>query len=108
MSKIFGLTVALLAGLPLSGCVGYPPSHEAFVAQQASVIGSSIHSLRGMHSTPPLSTKQLPNGNMEDQWKAGYGNRDRCHSFYEYDPQTSIITGWRFEGSKEDCISVAP
>jgi len=72
------------------------------------MVGNSIHVLRGMYSSPPLSIKQLPNGNMEEERIAGYGNRDRCREFYEYDPRTSIIVGWRFEGSKADCISVAP
>jgi len=106
MIKTFGLTCAVLLGLSLSGCLAHPASHETFVNQGTYWVGKTIYALRN-NSWPSQAIKQLPNGNMEEEWISGYVT-NRCREFYEYDPRTSIIVGWRFEGSKADCISVAP
>jgi len=103
MIKTFRLTCAVLVSLYLSACIGRPASHETFVNQSTYWVGKSIDRLH-RNSGPSSGVHQLSNGDFEEEWIRG----TKCREFYEYNPRTSIIVGWRFEGSKADCISVAP
>jgi hypothetical protein len=103
MNRLDLWVTAMLAVLPLSGClVGHPASHETFVNQSTYWVGKPIQNRRN-NSGPSLGVKPLPNGNMEEEWIW-----ETCRKYYEYDPKTSIIVGWRFVGSTTECISVAP
>ena len=97
------LVTAMLIALTLSGCVGHPANHETFVNQSTYWVGKSIQDRR-RNSGHSLGVKQLPSGNMEEEWVWG----SKCRKFFEYDPKTNIIVSWRFEGSTTECISVAP
>jgi hypothetical protein len=104
MSRHYLWAIVMLATIALSGClVGHPASHEIFVSQSTYWVGKPIQNRRD-RSGPSLGVRTLPNGHMEEEWVRGH----KCRSFYEYDPKTNIIVGWRFEGSTADCISVAP
>jgi hypothetical protein len=46
-----------------------------------------------------FNSKTLFNGNIENQ----YRYRGTCRYFFEVDPKTRKIVGWRFEGSERDC-----
>jgi hypothetical protein len=39
------------------------------------------------------------NGNIENEYRF----RGTCRYFYEIEPKTGRIVGWRFEGSERDC-----
>jgi hypothetical protein len=103
MKRILSFTVTMLVSFCFYGCMGYPASHKTFANQSTYWVGKSIQNLR-RSSGPSLGTKDLVNGHIEEGWVRGY----RCREFFEYDPQTNMIIGWRFEGSTTDCISVAP
>jgi hypothetical protein len=47
----------------------------------------------------PLSNTKLPNGNLEDEYDASLRGK-RCRYFYEYEPQSGVIVGFRFEESE--------
>jgi hypothetical protein len=49
-------------------------------------------------------TKFLPNGNVEEEFKIG--RRHQCRVFFEIDKTANKITGWRYEGTKQDCVIV--
>jgi len=106
MSKIkrFGLGAGLI--LALSSCSNLfgPDPHENFKNKKASNIGCSIDKPRspGVILRKLLSSRMLPNGNIENE----YHEWRSCRYFFEYDPETRIIVGWRFEGSEEDCATV--
>lgn len=47
----------------------------------------------------------LPSGNRENQYDYHLFKRPGiCKVFIEYNPQTNIIIGWRFDGKETDCI----
>ncbi len=49
-----------------------------------------------------IKTTTLPNGNIENEYK-WYG-KGGCRSFYEYEPNSGLIVGFRFEEDKKyDC-----
>ena len=79
--------------------------HENFKEHMESNIGSSIDKPQEPGVAIPkylLNSTALPNGNIEN----GYQYRGTCRYFFEFDPNTRIILGWRFEGSKTDCAIV--
>lgn len=47
----------------------------------------------------PLSTKTLPNGNMEDEYEFRRAP-NRCLYFYEYEVDTGRIVGFRYEETR--------
>ena len=86
----------------LAGCVSSVTPHENFVAHGNHNIGSTIDRPRDVGSTNPdylLTSRTLPNGNVENT----YRGRGTCRSFYEFDPRTRIILGFRWEGTEQDC-----
>ena len=101
MNRLCFWLAAMVTVSMLTACWGYPASHETFVNQSNYWVGKSIQSLR-RSSPPSRGIRELSNGNMEEEW--GY----KCPKFYEYDPKTNTIIGWRFVGLSEECISVAP
>jgi hypothetical protein len=51
-----------------------------------------------------LSVRQLPNGNIEEEYPEGRGYG--CPVFFEIEKQSRIIVGWRAHGKPEDCVRV--
>lgn len=51
------------------------------------------------NSDKPLSRKKLPNGNLEDGYQYGLVV-GRCLYFYEYEPESGRIVGFRYEESQ--------
>ncbi|MEE9494858.1 MAG: hypothetical protein V3W04_16000 [Gammaproteobacteria bacterium] len=79
--------------------------HENFVSIMSSQIGKSVdapNSYTGAYRKYRVSETRLENGNIEEEYKRG----KRCRHFFEIDNKSSIIVGWRFEGSEKDCAIV--
>jgi hypothetical protein len=57
---------------------------------------------------PSLSrgSRKLPNGNLEEEWRAGF--RDDCPVFFEVDPETRKVLAWRLGLPDDDCILADP
>ena len=53
-----------------------------------------------------ISSRILPNGNMEKKYKTlrGWRHNRVCIQIYEIDPKTDIIVDVGFEGSEADCV----
>ena len=89
----------------LAGCVGvyYPGAcHDNFKTLHQASVGQSIENpnnwffrYRAYYS----EYQTLPNGHVEYVTK----RRGSCRGFYEIDPKSETVVGWRFEGSTEDC-----
>jgi len=62
------------------------------------------------HQFPPdkdlISTRELPNGNVEKKYLEGFGLQRPCIHVYEIDPKTDVIVRADFEGRDEDCVAV--
>lgn len=87
----------------LLSCTTITP-HENFKEHMADSVGRSLDTANWSRSnTKPVASREMPNGNIENE----YQFRGTCKYFFEFDPQTRIIAGWRFTGSEEDC-TVAP
>lgn len=50
-----------------------------------------------------IGAKVLPNGNTEEQYRAGRGS---CRVYFEVAKTTRKIVGWRYEGTQDDCAIV--
>jgi len=108
MSKIkrFGLGAGLI--LALSSCANLfgPTPHENFQNHMMLAVGVRLDNPYTWADPNRLvSESQLLNGNIENEYiLMSVGPQANCRYFYEYDPETRIIVGWRFEGSEEDCV----
>jgi hypothetical protein len=103
--------VTCMAGL-LSGCytltgldMSFEGRHKMWVEHMASQIGKiNMHDCRlwiclDRKEKLFLGDRPLPNGNLE----AGFGlyyPEPKCRYYYEYEPKTGVIVGFRFEESE--------
>jgi hypothetical protein len=91
----------------VAACEAVDP-HRNFKDMMQLEVGRSIHDVHAFRNRYPetrTGTKLLPNGNKEEEFKAG--RRHRCRVFFEIEPSAGKIVGWRYEGSQRDCsISV--
>ena len=49
-----------------------------------------------------VDSKPVANGHREDKYLAGY--QGKCALFFEVDPATGIVTGWRADAGDRDCV----
>lgn len=94
------VAVALML-LLLPSCSSVTP-HENFKAHMSHNVGMRIDESRGDNWAIQkylVNTVWHSNGNVENE----YEFRGTCRYFFEFDPKTRIIVGWRFEGSEHDC-----
>lgn len=99
VSNVMAAVMLMLLSLP--SCSWVTP-HENFKAHMSHNVGMRIDDFRGDNWAIPkylVNTIQLPNGNAENE----YEFRGTCSYFFEYDPKTNVIVGWRFEGNERDC-----
>lgn len=97
----------LLIAVPASvvACISTVTPHDNFVSLMNHNFGSSLDAPRVSGSTHPkylITTRSLPDGQAENE----YRGRGTCKKFFQFDPKTRIITGFRFEGSDSDCAIV--
>lgn len=48
-----------------------------------------------------VSSRELPNGNVEEQFRGGRG--PTCRVFFEINEREKRIVSWRYEGTEFDC-----
>jgi hypothetical protein len=102
----------LLAGFALltviaAGCAT-GRAHENFKAHMDAEVGKSAndrYAFRNHYPEWKVSDQQLPNGNIEEKFRAGRGTT--CYVFFEINRTSQRIIGWRYEGTQEDC-SILP
>lgn len=100
------MKVALFGGISMfmvSSCSALSP-HENFKGHMSGNVGKKIGGPSTLWVKPDryIGAKQLPNGNTENEYKL----RGTCRYFFEFEPETHIIVGWRFAGSEQDCAIV--
>jgi hypothetical protein len=104
MQSIGSMVLAGFLMLPsLLSCVASVTPHENFKSLMSHNVGSALDNPNVVGSTNPaylMESKLLPNGNIENK----YRGRDTCRIFFEFNPKTRIIVGWRYEGSDRDCV----
>lgn len=95
----------LAASLSACGSMLGPPvneGHERFEAQMRAKIGMFYDdpaSFTGINTKGFVSSNILLNGHMEN----GYKHRGSCIYYFEIDPESRKIVGWRYEGTENDC-----
>lgn len=97
----------ILIVVVFAGCSSMTP-HENFKAQLHAKIGKKWNELPSYQFPSEeylISSKELPNGNVEKKYKLvwGFGKQRTCIHIYEIDPKTNIIVNASFEGSETDC-----
>lgn len=93
------MVAVILMFLSLPSCSSVTP-HENFKDHMSHTVGKRINDPRTWARPDRyIGSKVLQNGNTENE----YQFHGSCHYFFEYDPETRIIVGWRFEGSERDC-----
>ena len=86
----------------VSSC-NLPDPHENYWGLMNANVGSKIDKPFAAGSANPnflMESRRLPNGNIENKYKYIRS----CRTFFEFDPKTRIIVGWRFEGKTSDCV----
>ena len=106
-NHIISAALAVLGSSLLSSCVG-PTAHQNFVNIMEGNVGRSAYDpyvYRVRNRNLRVGTKQLSNGNIEEEFKGGRGLT--CRVFFEVNEKAEKIAGWRYEGTDEDC-GIAP
>ena len=106
--KIFTMSFALLF---LTGCYNV---HQIWVDQSKAMLGKNIALHKKFHENPRLSSYVreevlLPNGNIEAGYDDGFmpkrNGKYPCRYYYEYEPKSGLIVGFRFEEDfKHACV----
>ena len=92
--------VASLLALALLSCA-LPPNHETFVSHRNHEVGLKMEDVRSSTSIKSYADSRfLSNGNVE----YGFKYRRTCRVYYEVNPETRIIVGWRWEGLRQHCV----
>lgn len=78
-----------------------PPTHERFVRHRNDEVGIKLENLYPSTSVKHyIAGRILPNGNIE----YGFKHSRTCRIYYQVDPETRVIVGWRWEGLREHCV----
>ena len=95
--------VALLLGGNLQGC-GSVTAHQNFLKTMEIDVGRSSldpYVFRNRAQSLFVDATRLPNGNIEERFRAGRG--PTCRVFFEIDEAAEKIVRWRYEGTEADC-----
>lgn len=99
------ITLVLYSISIISCAIGANWPHENFKAIYSGKIGESIDNpelLAGGYPKKKVGSRNLPNGNIETEYrmKNPWGV---CRIYYEVNPATRIIVGWRYDGTTKAC-----
>jgi hypothetical protein len=95
--------VALIA-LALAACAT-SAEHENFKQVMNRQVGKGIDDADAypvFYRLRELTTKQLPNGNLLQQYAAGRSGR--CTLSFEVEPRERRIVRWSSDGGERDCV----
>jgi hypothetical protein len=84
-----------------------PVEHNNFKEVMSRQVGKSIDDADAypvFYRLREVNAKQLPNGNLEEQYAAG--RNGRCQLYFEVEPVARRIVRWSFDGSERDCVIV--
>lgn len=89
-----------------TACASYSPEavRKNFEQHHGSQVGKNADDPSSYVTRYPqllINSRSLPNGHIEKEYRWIRS----CRYYYEIDPATNIIVGWRFEGSKQDCVT---
>jgi hypothetical protein len=104
--SMFAVGIAAAVCFSLAVCSSLTP-HENFKTIMQRDVGSTTHdpyAYRIRARDWLLGTKSLPNGNIEEEFKAG--RRLSCRVYFEIDKLAGKIVSWRYEGTEQDCVIV--
>lgn len=96
------ILVIVVVFLMPEGCSSITP-HENFLVNLSRKVGKKWNELPSYQFPPEkdlISSKKLPNGNIEKRYKS----MRTCIHVYEIDTKTDIIVGASFEGKETDCV----
>lgn len=105
MTPLFTITfLTMLLLLPTIGSCSSVTPHENFKQHMSRNVGKKIGdpTTKWMNERVLMRSRELPNGQIEYQYRF----RGTCRYYFEVDSKTSVIVGWRFEGTEEDCAIV--
>src|SRR5712692_10349058 len=91
--------------LLLAACASSGPEHENFRRVMDRQVGKSIDDRDAypvFYRLRQLNSKQLPNGNTQEQYAAG--RNGGCTIGFEIAPATRQILRWSIEGKDRDCV----
>jgi hypothetical protein len=97
---------ASLAFAFLAACAE-PPGHDVFARVMDSQVGKQADEpdfYPVYYRLPAVDAKTLPNGNTEEQFRAG--PRGECRVFFELSAGARRVVRWRAEGGDRDCVIV--
>ena len=103
--RLFFLLPLLLSGCVLFVDVSPEARHKWWIEKMESQIGKgNMHDCRlwiclKRKENLFLGDRALPNGNFEAGFIDGH-NQPKCRYYYEYEPKTGVIVGFRFEESE--------
>jgi hypothetical protein len=90
----------LIMSLLISSCALFVDPHETFKSHMQDAVGKKVGRPTNWAREENLVKKAtLPNGNIENEYRF----RRTCRYFFEYEPHSLTIVGWRYEGKKSDC-----
>ncbi len=101
MKRSIALIGIGLVALAVAACTSIS-SQENFKQIIGASVGKSMSAPARVTNAYPedlVSSRTLANGNIENE----YRYQGACLYFYEFDPATTVIVRWRFEGPQSDC-----
>lgn len=105
LTRALGVFAALW--ISLAGCAT-GRAHENFKSIMDGNVGRNMYDsyvFRSRNKNLFVAKRQLPNGNIEEEFRAGRG--PTCRVYFESNEKTEKIVAWRYVGTEEDC-SVVP
>ena len=96
---------ASLIALMLAGCASTSAEHENFEQVMDRQVGKGIDDPDAypvFYRLRELSSRPLPNGNLQQQYAAG--RNGRCRLSFEVEPRERRILRWSSEGGERDCV----
>lgn len=99
--------VFIVISLMEASCIGAGWPHQNFMEIYDHQVGKTIDDPSSYIARYPqeiVGSRDLPNGNKEIEFLR---SASECRVFFEVDPHTRKIVGWRYEGSDETC-SIPP
>lgn len=99
------LACLLLPSLLLAACATNRPGEEAFRRVMDAQVGKRADDpdfYPVYYGLRQADSKRLPNGNTEEEYRAG--RKGDCRLVFETTPGTRTVARWRIAGPTGDCV----